>query len=174
MICVIASYGHPAGNVDGAEGTGITVWRCSPGITYPISSRAASRTPSSVCSRAFAAASSALFWLGGAVVMAAVVAALFVLPVRDWFAQDEALAEKRSELAVLEQTNAELAAANARLQTDDGVREAAREEIGYVMPGEQRQTVMPVPSAPATLPAGWPYDAISQIIAVQSTAPLVP
>lgn len=115
-----------------------------------------------------------LFWLGGAVVMAAVVAALFVLPVRDWFAQDEALAEKRSELAVLEQTNTELAAANARLQTDDGVREAAREEIGYVMPGEQRQTVMPVPSAPATLPTGWPYDTISQIIAVQSAPPPVP
>jgi Septum formation initiator len=115
-----------------------------------------------------------LFWLGGAVVMAAVVAALFVLPVRDWFAQDEALAEKRSELAVLERTNAELAAANARLQTDDGVREAAREEIGYVKPGEQRQTVMPVPQGPATLPTGWPYDTISQIIAVRSAVVPVP
>lgn len=112
-----------------------------------------------------------LAWFAGTVVMVAVIVALFVIPVRNWLDQDDTIAEKRAELEVLQNANAQLESANARLQTDDGVREAAREEIGYVVPGEERLTVMPLPSAPLSLPTGWPYDTISQIIAVRSTPP---
>ena len=52
--------------------------------------------------------------------------------------------------------------------TPDGIKEAARQEVGYVGIGEQRISVLSTPDAPVTLPTGWPYDAIAQIIAVRA------
>ena len=49
-------------------------------------------------------------------------------------------------------------------------KEAAREEIGYVQRGEIRShACCPPPPAPITMPSGWPYDAVAQIIAVRTT-----
>ena len=52
--------------------------------------------------------------------------------------------------------NAQLAAEVNRLQTPDGIKEAARDEIGFVQRGENRVTVLPAPEAPvdAARPAG--------------------
>ncbi len=112
------------------------------------------------------------FALVAMVIAAALIASLFVLPVKSWLQQRDDLARKQNELAVLSDANAQLAADVNRLQTPDGIREAAREEVGYVSVGEQRISVLSTPEAPLTLPAGWPYDAISQIIAVRSAATL--
>ena len=51
-----------------------------------------------------------------------------------------------------------------------GIKEAARQEVGMVGFGEQRISVLTTPNAPLTLPPGWPYDAISQIIAVRAAS----
>ena len=109
-----------------------------------------------------------LFALVAVVIAAALIASLFVLPVKSWFQQRDDLARKRNELAVLSNANAQLAADVNRLQTPDGIKEAARQEVGFVSIGEQRISVLTAPNAPATLPSGWPYDAITQIIAVRS------
>ena len=109
-----------------------------------------------------------LFALVAVVIAAALIASLFVLPVKSWFQQRDDLARKRNELAVLNNANAQLAADVNRLQTPDGIKEAARQEVGFVSIGEQRISVLTTPNAPATLPAGWPYDAITQIIAVRA------
>jgi cell division protein FtsB len=101
------------------------------------------------------------------VVVGALMAALFVLPVKSWFRQRDDLAERQRELAVLTAANAELAAEVNYLQTPDGIKEAAREEIGFGELGEKRITVMPAPDAPITLPVGWPYDGVTQIVAVR-------
>jgi len=69
---------------------------------------------------------------------------------------------------VLSNANAQLAADVNRLQTPDGIKEAARQEVGYVGIGEQRISVLGTPDAPVALPAGWPYDAITQIVAVRA------
>lgn len=111
-----------------------------------------------------------LFALGAVVVTAALVAALFVLPVKAWLGQDDDIAEKEQELAALEQANAELTAEIGRLQTPEGVEEAAREEIGYVRSGEIRLTVLPNVKAPSTLPSGWPYDTVALIVAAATVA----
>ena len=58
------------------------------------------------------------------------MAALFVLPVKSWFRQRDDLAERRTQLAVLTAANAQLAAEVNYLQTPDGIKEAARAEIG--------------------------------------------
>ena len=112
----------------------------------------------------------AVFALVALVIAAALIASLFVLPVKSWLQQRDDLARKQNELAVLTNANAQLAADVNRLQTPEGIKEAARQEVGFVSIGEQRISVLPTPSAPLTLPAGWPYDAISQIVTVRSAA----
>jgi cell division protein FtsB len=117
----------------------------------------------------------ALLTLGGLVLITAIVAALFVLPVNTWLQQRSDLADKQRRLDVIAAANDQLTGEVARLQTEDGIKEAAREVIGYTEVGEVRISASPAPEAPLTLPAGWPYDAVSQIIAVRSAdAPAVP
>ena len=53
--------------------------------------------------------------------------------------------EAGDELAALDQANAELADEVSKLNTPEGIEEAAREEIGYVQRGEIRLTVLPEP-----------------------------
>jgi hypothetical protein len=105
--------------------------------------------------------------VAAAVITAALVVALFVLPVKAFLRQRSDISRKERELAALDQANAELAAQVNRLNTPEGVQEAAREEIGYVRRGEIRLTVLPAPAAPLTMPSGWPYDAISAVLAVR-------
>ena len=111
-----------------------------------------------------------LFALVAVVIAAALMASLFVLPVKSWRQQRDDLARKRNELAVLNNANAQLAADVNRLQTPDGIKEAARQDVGFVVTGEQRISVLSTPDAPVTLPIGWPYDAIAQIVSVRSAA----
>jgi len=111
-----------------------------------------------------------LIGVGAIIVFAALLAALFVLPLKSWFRQRDDLTERRRELAVLDAANAQLTAEVNYLQTPDGILEAARAEIGYGNLGERRLTVMPAPDAPVALPAGWPYDGVTQIVAVRTAA----
>lgn len=108
------------------------------------------------------------------VVVAALVSALFVLPVKAWLRQQDDLDRKQQELTALQQANAVLADEVARLQTPAGIEEAAREEIGYVKRGEIRLTVLPAPDAPITMPDGWPYDVVAQIVSVRSGGTINP
>lgn len=108
--------------------------------------------------------------IGAAVITAAFIAALFVLPVQAWLRQQDDLDRKDEQLAAIRDANAELANEVLVLQTPDGIEQAAREEIGYVQQGEIRYTMLPAPPAPMTLPSGWPYNTITQIVAVQSAA----
>lgn len=109
-----------------------------------------------------------LLGLVGLVVAVAIGAALFGLPVRTWFEQDAQLDALEHELAQMEQVNGELQADVDRLQTDAGIMEAAREELGMVPAGEQQQTMNGLPPLPTDLPDGWPYSSAEQIMAVRS------
>ncbi|MFZ4720398.1 MAG: FtsB family cell division protein [Ilumatobacteraceae bacterium] len=109
-----------------------------------------------------------------AVVTAAFGAALFVLPVKAWLRQQGDIDRKQQELNALDQANAELGDDINRLNTPAGIEEAAREEIGYVQRGEIRLTVLPAPDAPVTMPSGWPYDALAQILTVRQAVAAAP
>lgn len=102
------------------------------------------------------------------VVAGAIGAALFGLPVRTWFDQNDELRSLDHQLDELEAVNAELQSEVDRLQTDAGVRAAAREELGMIEVGEHRETVTGSPALPADLPDGWPYAAAEQIIAIRT------
>lgn len=101
-------------------------------------------------------------------VIGALAAALFVLPVQAWLHQEDDLDAKQSELAVLQRANNDLQVETDRLQTPEGAKEAARDELGVVDEGEQRISVLPSGEAPITLPSGWPYDTVTKIIAARA------
>ncbi|MBI4884375.1 MAG: septum formation initiator family protein [Actinobacteria bacterium] len=112
--------------------------------------------------------------IGAVVISAAFIAALFVLPLQAWLRQRDDLASKREQLAALQTANAELAHEVQQLQTPEGIEQAAREEIGYVQRGEIRFTVLDAPDAPITMPGGWPYDTIAQIITIRTASSSTP
>jgi cell division protein FtsB len=97
----------------------------------------------------------------------AIGAALFVLPVKSWMKQRDDLATRTGELKTLDAANTQLQSEVDRLQTDDGIREAAREEIDFVPGGEKRVTALPAAGASTVLPDGWPYNLVSSIIALR-------
>ena len=115
--------------------------------------------------------STLLLGLVALAIAGALAAALFVLPVQTYLDQEDSLAARADELRQLETVNADLQNEVDRLRTDEGVKEAAREEIGFVEAGEQRVTMMDLPDLPTTLPAGWPYSLVTSIIAVRSATP---
>ena len=104
-------------------------------------------------------------------VIATMAAAVFVLPIGTWRDQSTDLAQRQEQLDALVNVNGQLAAEVDRLETDDGVLEAAREEIGYVMTGEERRTVLPAPPLPSDLPDGWPYNVVTEIFAARTAGP---
>jgi hypothetical protein len=67
--------------------------------------------------------------------------------------------------------NGQLAGEVERLDTEAGIREAAREEIGFVEEGDQRSTILPLPPVPSDLPDGWPYNVVTQIFAARTAGP---
>jgi Tfp pilus assembly protein PilN len=104
----------------------------------------------------------------------ALAAALFVLPVQTYVNQDDRLEQRSGQLSQLETVNDDLRAEVDRLRTDDGIREAAREELGMVEAGERRRSMLDLPDVPTQLPAGWPYDLVSGIAAIRRNPPPPP
>ncbi len=112
-----------------------------------------------------------LFGLVALAIAGALAAALFVLPVQTYFGQDDRLEGRSDQLAQLEAVNADLRAEVDRLRTDDGIREAAREELGFVEAGERRKSILDLPDVPTDLPDGWPYSIVERIVELRRTLP---
>ena len=109
-----------------------------------------------------------LLGLAAVVIAGALAAALFVLPVQTYFGQDARITDRGEQLQQLEKVNADLRTEVERLRTDDGIREAAREELGYVSAGERRETILELPEVPTDLPLGWPYDLVTGIVELRT------
>lgn len=115
----------------------------------------------------------ALFVLG-AVIVGALTAALFLLPIRTYFDQDTRIEQRGEQLERIEAVVADLRVEVGRLDTDEGIAEAAREELGFVESGDRRQTISGLPPVPTDLPAGWPYDLVSGIAELRGVVPTPP
>jgi hypothetical protein len=129
------------------------------------------------------------FWDGGGRYAAGVVGvalgvgltfSLVVFPMRDYFEQRSMVSEKSAEFETLADANEQLQVEVNNLKTPEGIRNAAREQLGYVLPGEQRLQMVKMPALPTDLPAQWPYSMVKDILrvraetAVKSGGPLSP
>jgi hypothetical protein len=91
--------------------------------------------------------------------------------VQAWMRQQDEIAVKEQELSVLTNANEQLNADVQHLETVEGAREAARDELGVIDRGEERISIMPSAEGALPLPVGWPYDTVSQIVAVRLAPP---
>jgi cell division protein FtsB len=107
------------------------------------------------------AAFTGVFALG---IIAAIAFAVFVLPIGTWQDQSVDIEQRQAQLDELQRVNTELEAETVRLETADGIREAAREDFGFVETGEERSSILPLPALPTDLPDGWPYNVVTEII----------
>jgi len=105
--------------------------------------------------------------LGALLVIGAFANSFLVLPVRSWFGQQNELDERRRELETLRAATDELQTEVDRLRTPEGLEDAAREELGFVIAGEERLTVIGESEAPIDLPTGWPYELVERIVATR-------
>jgi cell division protein FtsB len=98
----------------------------------------------------------------------ALVAALVVLPVRRWWNQREDLADRRSELEILRNANSQLGNEVAALNTPEGIEAAARTDLNFGYPGEERTRSVGDPQAPIVLPPGFPYSMVTNLLAART------
>lgn len=104
----------------------------------------------------------------GLVIIALLGLSLFVLPLRDYSRQRNAIAQKTQDFEILADATEALQSEVDRLKTPAGIRAAAREQLGYVAPGEERMTFVPSPALPTDLPDRWPYTIVTQILEVRA------
>lgn len=142
--------------------------------------KARTRTSTSSRSRALAErsrSSARSFWgsygrygagLLGIAVGVSATFSLVVFPVRDFVTQRSKVAEKTAEFEALADANEALQIEINKLSTPDGIRHAAREQLGYVLPGEQRLSLVKMPDLPTELPNFWPYTLVTDIVKVRT------
>jgi hypothetical protein len=90
--------------------------------------------------------------------------------VRTWFEQSDRISALEYELGELQAVNDDLETEVGRLQSEAGIREAAREELGQIEPGDRRQAMPALPALPRNFPVGWPYSQVSDIMRVRAEA----
>jgi len=102
--------------------------------------------------------------IGAFVIVGSFANSFLVLPVQSWFGQRTEIGDRQEELDALKEATDRLQTEVDRLNTPEGVQQAAREELGFVMTGEDRRVVVGDVDAPLDLPTGWPYDMVEQIV----------
>ena len=106
----------------------------------------------------------ALVTLLGVAVLGVLAALMFVLPVKWWIHQSEAISTRQHELDVIRDANSRLDAEIARLKTAEGIRQAARDELGWVDRSETQYRIVDDPNGSMILPSGWPFDALATVL----------
>lgn len=106
----------------------------------------------------------ALITLLAVAVFGGVAAMMFVLPVKSWIRQRDDIANRQHELNVIRDANARLDAEIARLQTVEGTRQAARDELGWVDRNETQYRITDDTDVALTLPTGWPFATVASIL----------
>ena len=104
------------------------------------------------------------------VILVALAVALIGLPVKGLMSQRGDITQRQQEFAALEDANEQLQTEIQRLQTPEGIRETARKELGYLLPGEKRLALLEAPALDIALPAGWPYNLVTNILTVRAAA----
>ena len=103
------------------------------------------------------------FWVVSAII------ALFVLwwsfdLLQLWVEQVEELSSKQEELTSITVENAELEEKRDALYSPEKIEQLARQNYGFVRPGEEAYAVPPPAPEPVRLPANWPFTHLAQTL----------
>ena len=105
------------------------------------------------------------------VVVGTAITSVIVLPLQSYLGQGDEIARLETELERMTAINDDLQAEVSRLRTDAGIEEAARDQLGYVSNGDERETILPFPNLPSDLPNGWPYGLIDAVMTFRTGNP---
>lgn len=86
-----------------------------------------------------------------------------VFPTGSWWQQRNQTAAAESELADLQAARAKIEREQALLKTDAEIERRAKEEQGFVNPGEEAYAILPAPTDPIGLPEGWPFTGVERV-----------
>lgn len=95
---------------------------------------------------------------------------VFVFPTRTWWSQRQQVNSARTQLALLHQQNDDLSRQAKELGSDAEIKRRAREEFGYVMPGEHAYTAIPAPPTTTTTTTAPPPSTSATTIPPPTTA----
>ena len=87
-----------------------------------------------------------------------------VFPTRTWWQQRQDTAAAEQQLAEVKAERARIAREEARLKTPEEIARRAKEELGYVKPGEEAYNVLPAAAEPTGLPEGWPFTGVERAL----------
>jgi hypothetical protein len=107
-----------------------------------------------------------LFILVGLV---ALTVTFLVMPIRTWMNQRDLLDMRSTKYGVYEEVNDALQDEIDALSAPEGVRQAIRSQLGYLLPNERRIPLLAQPKAPITLPDRWPYNVVAGIVSVRES-----
>ncbi len=107
-----------------------------------------------------------LFILVGLV---ALTVTFLVMPIRTWMNQRDLLDMRSTKYGVYEEVNDALQDEIDALSAPEGVRQAIRSQLGYLLPNERRIPLLAQPEAPITLPDRWPYTVVAGIVSVRES-----
>ena len=107
-----------------------------------------------------------LFILVGLV---ALTVTFLVMPIRTWMNQRDLLDMRSTKYGVYEEVNDALQDEIDALSAPEGVRQAIRSQLGYLLPNERRIPLLEQPEAPITLPDRWPYTMVAGIVSVRES-----
>ncbi|MEZ5143649.1 MAG: septum formation initiator family protein [Acidimicrobiales bacterium] len=86
------------------------------------------------------------------------VGALAVVPTRTFINQKKATAEAETRLSTLRDTNARLQQELDALNDDVELERVARQQYGFVKPGEEVYRIIEPPKPPVAVPGVWPFE----------------
>ena len=103
------------------------------------------------------------FWLVSTVVALLVLWWSFDL-FQLWLEQGDELSYKQEELSQIVTENADLEIRRDALYSSDTIEQLARQNYGFVRPGEEAYAVPPPAPEPVRLPANWPFTHLAQTL----------
>jgi hypothetical protein len=99
----------------------------------------------------------------------AVATTFLVVPLRTWMSQRDLLSTRDRQYTAFEEVNDAMQDEVDALLSPEGVRQAIRDQLGYLLPNERRIPLLAQPNAPVTLPDRWPYTLVAGIVAIRET-----
>lgn len=101
--------------------------------------------------------------------LVALTVTFLVMPIRTWMNQRDLLDMRSTKYGVYEEVNDALQDEIDALSAPEGVRQAIRSQLGYLLPNERRIPLLAQPEAPITLPDRWPYNVVAGIVSVRES-----